>query len=74
LVMMGWVFVPAGFGTKRLVRWRILGPLCLLLCVCLCSCGGSAESRGTPAGNYSLMVTATVGNTVEQIPLTLSVK
>jgi hypothetical protein len=44
----------------------------LLLLMYLCSCGGS--SLGTPAGSYTLTVTATVGNTSEQLPLTLTVQ
>jgi hypothetical protein len=50
----------------------------ILLLLFLCSCGGRSISGGidaesTPAGAYKLTVTAKVGSTSEQIPLTLEV-
>lgn len=57
--------------TKRSPRRHLIWPPLLLL-MYLCSCGGS--SLGTPAGSYTLTVTATVGNTSEQLPLTLTVQ
>lgn len=77
VAMMGWVVLPAGVITKRWSRRHLPSlSLLLLLLMCLCSCGGigSGNPNGTPAGTYKLTVTATVGSTGEQIPLTLTVQ
>ncbi|HEY6766985.1 MAG TPA: hypothetical protein VI386_19675 [Candidatus Sulfotelmatobacter sp.] len=71
---IGWVVLPAGLSKKRKVRRRLLS-LPLLLLMFLCSCGGDPRSaRGTPAGQYTLTVTAKVGNASEQTTLMLTVK
>jgi len=70
LAMVGWVVSP-GLRTKQSnCRYRLWLPLLLLMF--LCSCGGN--SGGTPAGNYTLTVTATAGSTSQQLPLTLTVQ
>lgn len=73
--MIGWVVLPA---RVRATRWsrRYLIWLPLAVLMFLSSCGGSSSegSNGTPLGNYTLTVTAKVGSTSEQVPLTLTVK
>lgn len=57
-------------------RWVCFSAFLLLLC----SCGGGTKvmqqrgSSGTPVGQYTLILTATVGTTSQQIPLTLTVQ
>jgi hypothetical protein len=65
-------------GSSRLLA-RTLTWLLLLL---ICSCGGGSTSstgpqpnpNGTPAGTYTLTVSATSGGTSQQMPLTLIVQ
>jgi len=78
LAMMGWVVLPAEAVTRRRKRSQIILLPAILLLLFLCSCGGRSISGGidaesTPAGAYKLTVTAKVGSTSEQIPLTLEV-
>jgi len=73
LAMMASIVFPR-VRTKRSARRHLFWPTLLLL-MYLCSCGGAeTSSLGTPAGSYTLAVTATVGNTSEQLPLTLTVQ
>ena len=74
LAMMGCV-VFSRVRPKRPGRrqWLWLPPLLLVF---LCSCGGSGNtaSSGTPAGDYSLTITATVGSTSQQLKVVLTVQ
>jgi len=75
---IGWVVLPAGLSRRRLGRRKLSSSLLLLL-MFLCSCGGDPKSLatdppGTPAGQYTLTVTAKVGSTSEQTTLMLTVK
>ncbi|MGA7928250.1 MAG: choice-of-anchor D domain-containing protein, partial [Candidatus Sulfotelmatobacter sp.] len=77
--VMGWVMLPGKARTKRSALCRRLW-LPLLLLTFLCSCGGGSngsgggKSGGTPAGNYTLTVTAAVGSTNQPMSLTLTVQ
>jgi len=84
--LAGLVALPVPNCRRRLRRRALLMSVLL---VGLCSCGGSGDgttasktptspsspsgSAGTPAGSYTLTVTAKVGSTSESIPLTLTV-
>lgn len=70
LVIMG--FLSAGVSAKHLARRYPLW-LLLSLLMYLCSCGGG-NSSGTPKGTYTLLITAKLGSTSEQIPLRLLVE
>ncbi len=76
--LVGWVVLPAGGSTTRSVRRRL--HWLLLPMMFLCSCGRSPQRslgnqvNGTVAGMYTLTVTANVGNTSAQLPLTLTVQ
>jgi hypothetical protein len=72
LAMMGWVVLPAGLSSKQWARRYSLW-LLLFLLMFLCSCGGG-NSSGTPTGTYTLMITAKLGSTSEQMALTLLVQ
>jgi hypothetical protein len=79
-----WLFVLALLACLALLlisasaqqsrRWR-LAPLMALL---LCACGGGSTSmqnpNGTPAGDYTLVVTAKSGTTMQTQNLTLTVQ
>ncbi|MGE5324588.1 MAG: Ig-like domain repeat protein, partial [Actinomycetota bacterium] len=75
LLVAGMVVV--GSGRKR--RWQ---PLCLMLLTCavlsgLVACGGSSTPPpppATPAGTFTITVTATSGSTSHQSAITLTVK
>jgi hypothetical protein len=69
--MMG-IVLPAGVSSKQLARRYPLW-LLLFLLMFLCSCGGG-NSSATPAGTYTLTITAKLGSTSEQMPLTLLVQ
>jgi len=76
VVMLGMVLLPgAGRRGRNVVRrW----PLALLLL--MCSCGGGSSGgpqpnpNGTPAGSYTLMLSASSGSTNQSMPLTLNVQ
>jgi hypothetical protein len=72
LFIVGWIVLPAGVSSKRLAR-RYLFWLLLVLLMFLCSCGGG-NSGGTLKGTYTLIITAKLGSTSEQTPLTLLVE
>jgi hypothetical protein len=74
--LFGFVFLP-----RITRRCTVLRVVCFvpLFVVMLCSCGGGApknppQSSGTPAGTYTLTVTATSGNTTQTQNLTLIVQ
>jgi hypothetical protein len=60
------------FPASKLIR-----RMPLLLLFLLCSCGGGSggsSQHGTPAGTYTLIVTATSGSLSQSLPLTLTVQ
>jgi hypothetical protein len=68
------VILPGMPRGKRL-RLRAL-PLWLLLFICSCGGGYNApppSQGGTPAGNYTLTVAASLGSSNQSLPLTLTV-
>jgi len=71
------VLLPAGSSRKRSRlrgSWRTL-PFLMLLLVCACGGGsGTPTQTGTPAGTYSLTVTANVGSTTQSTVLSLKVQ
>jgi hypothetical protein len=86
-VTWSWIFamlaialLPPGVSAPKrsLRRFLRLAPLTLLLL--LSSCGGGStgsqqpNSNGTPAGTYTLNITATSGITTQTVPLTLIVR
>jgi hypothetical protein len=65
----------------RIVGPKFLQRALLMLLLFLVSCGGGGSSvgshsnpNGTPAGTYTLSVTATSGSTTQAMPLTLIVQ
>jgi hypothetical protein len=83
MALLGWVALPwARASQKSIRRSFILLASGFLLCL-QCSCGGSGGTssggpqpnpNGTPAGTYSLMVTATSGGMNQSTSLTLTVQ
>jgi hypothetical protein len=73
LLMFGWVIVPVRASFKRVTRGYSLS-IALVFLLFLCSCGGSDKPRFTPPGSYTLTVTANMGSTSIQMPLTLVVQ
>jgi hypothetical protein len=77
VVMFGVVLLPKA-AARRGRRTGQLLPLALLLL--MCSCGGSSSGgpqtnpNGTPAGSYTLTLSATSGSTTQSMPLTLNVQ
>jgi hypothetical protein len=84
VIILGVIIQPVWGHRRRAVRkifWVV--PLLFLL---LCSCGGgngagpnpnpspSPNPNGTPAGTYTLMVTATSGSMIQSVVLTLNVQ
>jgi hypothetical protein len=69
--------LPARSSRNRSRLRRVWRTLPFLLLSLLCACGGSsttATQTGTPAGSYSLTVTASVGSTTQSTNLTLTVQ
>jgi hypothetical protein len=76
LALMGWVVLLGKRKTRRSIH-RYLLCLPLLCLLFFCSCGGNgsgSHTGGTPAGTYTLKVTATVGSTIQSTSLTLTVQ
>jgi len=78
-VWIGIVLVPMPWK-KRAANGMFLGALIVSL-VLICSCGGSSSTstgqtnpNGTPAGNYSLTVSATLNSVTETTTLKLAVQ
>ena len=60
-------------------RWRLLPLFALALCACGggsggSSSGGSSSSTGTPAGNYTVVITATSGSATQTVNFALTVQ
>jgi hypothetical protein len=81
-VLMAWVFLRAATRLRRNPRWASVGAVLLVLLAVSCGGGGggnfvprppSIPTGGTPAGSYSLNVTAASGNMQSSIQLTLNV-
>ncbi len=75
--ILGIVCLPLGRRKKPLALYfRGAFPIVLILFVCSCGGGGSSSqgSTGTPAGTYTVMVTATSGSMTTSMPLTLVVQ
>ena len=75
--LIGMVMLPTGRHSRRLAR-RTAAVLSLLLVTFLASCGGGGNgggggSGGTPAGTYTLTVTATMGGKNQSQKLQLKV-
>jgi hypothetical protein len=75
LALLGVVALPKRReGEKHLVVLKAL-PVLLLAVFCSCGGGGGGQSnQGTPAGKYSLNITATQGSSSQSLPLTLTVQ
>ena len=73
--LIGMVWLPVGRRSRRLVRTTaaILSPL-LVVFLASCGGGGGSGSGGTPAGNYTLTVKATIGSTTQSQTLKLIVQ
>jgi hypothetical protein len=75
IAMFGFVILPATARRRR--RSLRLLPLVLLF---MCSCGGNnsggqqTNTNGTPAGSYTLTLSANSGSTSQSMPLTLNVQ
>jgi hypothetical protein len=66
-----------GLAQGRYTRVSVLALIAMLLLVggmTACNSGGSGSGGGTPAGTYSLTVTATAGNLAPTTTLTLNVQ
>jgi hypothetical protein len=71
----------ASFRRRLLVRKLRVLPFALLIVLCACGGGSGGSSNpvvsnptGTPAGTYTLTVTATMGSSVQSLPLKLAVQ
>ncbi len=60
------------------LRWRLVPLFALMICACGGSMnspsGGSSSSTGTPAGNYTVVITATSGTATQTLNFMLGVK
>jgi len=80
-----WQWILAGLGIVILFatasrysslrpRWRFVPLLAMFLCGCGGGSGSGGNSGGTPAGSYTLVVTATSGSNSQTLNLTLEVQ
>jgi hypothetical protein len=81
LPISGLAFVGLGIGSRVQGKRRVLGGLAFLTLMTLLllqpACGGSSSSTvttGTPAGTYTITVTATSGTFSQTVPITLVVQ
>ena len=79
VAVIGWISLPRR-GCRRSAShgWLHLLPL-IVLSVLFCSCGGGGsgsgnKADGTPAGSYTLVVTAQSGSVTQSTNLTLTVQ
>ncbi len=76
--VFGLLMLPGARRTQQSSRW--LTGLPFLLLILICSCGGSMQTgsqgnpNGTPPGQYTLVVTATVGSSTQSLSLNLTVQ
>ncbi len=66
-------FMPVLFARRR--RWRWLLPFCVLAVFLITGCGGNVRALqgGTPAGSYTIHVTASDGTSTQQAAVKLNV-
>jgi hypothetical protein len=81
LPVTGLAFLGLGLGKRARGTGRILGGLGLLVLLTLLllqpACGGSSSSTtttGTPAGTYTVVITATSGTFSQTTPISLTVQ
>jgi hypothetical protein len=81
LPLAGLAFVVLGIGSRIRGTRRVLGGLAFLALVTLLllqpGCSGHSSSTtttGTPAGTYTITVTATSGTFSQTVPITLVVQ
>jgi len=77
VALVGVVMLP-GSGIRRQSAMRYLHALSLGMLLLLCCCGGGSSQQtnpnGTPAGTYTLTVSATSGSTTQSMQLALTVQ
>jgi hypothetical protein len=73
VALIGWVVLPGRMGPKRSRQpWLFLFPLLVFLCCCGGSSASQMSSSGTPAGTYTLTVTAQSGSLTQSASLALT--
>jgi hypothetical protein len=70
--LLGLILLPGVARGTVVRRLRVL-PFAMLLLLSGCG-GGSSNQGGTPAGTYTLTVTASMGSTTQSTPITLTVQ
>jgi hypothetical protein len=76
--VFGLLMLPGARRKRQSSRW--LTGLPFLLLILICSCGGGMQTgsqrnpNGTPPGQYTLVVTATVGSSTQSLSLNLTVQ
>jgi hypothetical protein len=83
IALLGWVALPWARASQKSIRRSFFLSLASALLCLQCSCGGSGGTssggpqpnpNGTPAGTYSLMVTATSGGMNQSATLALTIQ